>query len=100
MAGVRVDFVVSGANPTTDYQLTNSAGQVIFVYAGDTAGAGTITVSVGSLSDTVNADWIVATPYIEVTSPDDGAQFAIGTSTLITGRCFPARPRDASWPCS
>jgi RHS repeat-associated protein len=89
VAGVRVDVVVTGANPTRDFLITDAAGQVTFVYTGDNLGTDTISVSVGSINDTVTADWITATPFIEITSPDNGAQFAEGSTTLVTGRALP-----------
>ncbi len=57
VVGVRVDFAVTGVNPTTGFDNTDAAGQAHFCYTGANAGVDTITASVGTLSDTATKTW-------------------------------------------
>jgi hypothetical protein len=52
LAGVRVDFNVSGVNPTSGFQFTANSGVAQFCYTGTNGGIDTITASVGTLADT------------------------------------------------
>lgn len=62
LEGVRVDFTVSGVNPTTGFATTNASGVAVFCYIGSNPGNDTITGSVGSLSDTAAKTWTTSTP--------------------------------------
>jgi hypothetical protein len=57
LTGVRVDFAVTGANPTSGFALTDSSGHASFCYSGANSGDDVITASVGSLSDTAAKTW-------------------------------------------
>ncbi len=43
VVGVRMDFAVSGVNPTSGFAVTDTAGRAEFCYSGTTAGVDTIT---------------------------------------------------------
>jgi IgGFc binding protein/Bacterial Ig-like domain (group 1) len=57
LADIRVDFGVTGANPTTGFAFTNASGDAQFCYTGTNAGDDTITGTVGALSDTATKTW-------------------------------------------
>ena len=57
VAGVRVDFSVTGSNPGSGFANTNASGVAPFCYTGTMAGSDTITASVGTLSDTATKTW-------------------------------------------
>src|SRR5262249_38041705 len=52
VAGVRVDFSVSGANTASGFATTETDGTAPFCYTGTSTGTDTITASVGTVSDT------------------------------------------------
>jgi IgGFc binding protein/Divergent InlB B-repeat domain/Bacterial Ig-like domain (group 1) len=54
---IRVDFGVTGANPTTGFAFTNASGEAQFCYTGTNAGDDTIVGTVGTLSDTAAKTW-------------------------------------------
>lgn len=58
VVGVRVDFNVTGANPTAGFGLTDSNGQARFCYTGANPGTDSIVASVGSISDTATKTWV------------------------------------------
>jgi hypothetical protein len=55
--GVRVDFNVTGANPTAGFDDTDVNGQAQFCYTGTTAGTDMIVASVGTISDDAQKTW-------------------------------------------
>jgi Bacterial Ig-like domain (group 1) len=62
VAGQRVDFRVTGSNPTTGSSITNAAGEAMFCYVGMTAGADTIVASRGTLSASATKFWEAPPP--------------------------------------
>jgi hypothetical protein len=76
--GVRVDFNVTGANPTAGFANTAANGQAQFCYTGQHSGQDTITAAVGDISDTATKNWTgeganippVADPQ-SVSTPED-----------------------------
>jgi hypothetical protein len=59
---VRVDFTVTGANPTSGFANTNASGVAEFCYTGANEGSDTITGAVGTLSDTASKTWTTTPP--------------------------------------
>jgi hypothetical protein len=57
VVGVRVDFTVTGANPTAGFANTDANGQAEFCYTGENAGQDSITASVGSIADEASKTW-------------------------------------------
>src|SRR5262249_7847603 len=57
VAGVRVDFTVTGVNPTAGFANTASNGQAQFCYTGTSGGVDTVTGAVGTISDTATVNW-------------------------------------------
>jgi hypothetical protein len=78
VGAVRVDFTVTGANPTSGFVNAAANGQAQFCYTGTVVGADTITAAVGSILGTATVNWSPA-----VTSPGTFAP-APGTSTTAT----------------
>ncbi len=56
---VRVDFTVSGPNPSSGYVFTDSSGNAVYCWQGVFVGQDTVQAHVGSLSDTGTMDWLV-----------------------------------------
>jgi hypothetical protein len=57
VAGVRVAFNVTGANPTAGFGTTDNDGNAPFCYTGKNVGQDIITASVGTISDTASKIW-------------------------------------------
>jgi IgGFc binding protein/Bacterial Ig-like domain (group 1)/HYR domain/Secretion system C-terminal sorting domain len=57
VAGVRVDFVVTGANPQSSFSNTNASGIATYCYTGLNVGADNITATIGSVSDAATFNW-------------------------------------------
>ena len=62
VVGVRVDFTVTGVNPTTGFTNTAADGTAQFCYTGTNTGDDTITATVGSVSDTATESWTSVPP--------------------------------------
>jgi hypothetical protein len=67
--GVRVDFVVSGANTANGFSTTNAQGQAQFCYTGTNTGNDNIVASVGALSDDATKEWVGNGPPPDTTPP-------------------------------
>ena len=67
LAGIRVDYLISGANPGAGFAFTNVSGIAQYCYTGTNVGYDTIIGSTGSLSDTVLKIWQSALP-VELSS--------------------------------
>jgi hypothetical protein len=57
VAGVRVDFNVTGVNPTSGFTNTNASGVAQFCFTGNNPGNGNIMASIGALSDASTFTW-------------------------------------------
>ena len=69
VAGAFIQFVVSGANPTSSTAFTDFNGEATFIYHGDTVGQDSITASGGLVtSNTVVVDW-TPVPNLVVSDP-------------------------------
>lgn len=90
VAGVRVDFTVTGPNSSnTGFAFTNATGIANFCYTGLVAGSDAIVASIGSLSDNASFIWTaVATDSTLVLTP------ATGTAQIINNRCWNAILKD------
>lgn len=58
VAGVRVAFSVSGANPSMGVVVTAENGQAQFCYSGVHLGTDTLVASVGTMTDTATKVWV------------------------------------------
>lgn len=56
--GVRVDFVVEGANPGSGFATSDASGVAEFCYEGLSPGSDTITATVSGISDVATRTWI------------------------------------------
>ena len=72
VVGVRVDFVVTGANPTSGSVNTGADGKARFCYTGTNEGDDSITGSVGALSDEVDKTWVDEGGAIEGSMAGEG----------------------------
>jgi len=68
VSGVRVDFLISGANPGAGFAFTNAAGIAQYCYTGTVVGKDTIIGSTGNLVDTVFKTWIDDPLPVELSS--------------------------------
>jgi IgGFc binding protein/Big-like domain-containing protein len=71
--GARVDFAVTGANPSTGFGYTAADGSVEFSWIGAQAGADTVTATTGTLTATATVTWLANTsnqPPIVHAGPD------------------------------
>jgi hypothetical protein len=66
--GVRVDFTVAGANPTSGSVTADSNGEARFCYTGNNLGEDTIQAAVGGISGTARNTWVAQLPQ-PVTPP-------------------------------
>jgi uncharacterized repeat protein (TIGR01451 family) len=57
VVGVRVDFTVTGVNPTSGFANTDASGQASFCYTGTNPGADSIEAAVGTITDTAAKQW-------------------------------------------
>lgn len=57
VVGVRVDFTVTGVNPTTGFANTAADGTAQFCYTGTNVGDDSIKAAVGTISDTAAKHW-------------------------------------------
>jgi IgGFc binding protein/PKD domain-containing protein len=88
VAGVRVDFFVTGANPNTGFGNTATDGTAIHCYTGTNGGTDNIRASVGTVTDTATKIWTTNTnraPTADANGPyevDEGGSVALdGTGT-------------------
>ena len=87
LAGVRVDFTVTGVNPTTGFAHTNALGVAEFCYTGANAGSDTINGSVGTISDTVSKTWTTGPPPsadLSITKADSPDPVTVGSELTYT----------------
>lgn len=57
LAGIRVDFAVTGTHTMGGFTFSDALGKAEFCYTGNTVGTDAITASVGNLSDTAAKIW-------------------------------------------
>jgi uncharacterized repeat protein (TIGR01451 family) len=78
LAGVRVDFRVTGVNSTTGFESSNASGVARFCYTGTNAGDDTITATVGTLSDTATKRWVLDQANLSITKSDAPDPVSVG----------------------
>ncbi|MBV8063853.1 MAG: IgGFc-binding protein [Nevskia sp.] len=83
LASIRVDFTITGANPTTGFATTDTTGNASFCYTGANAGSDSVTATVGDKSDTATVTWTSVTVTMAFTpGPGGGAAAPPGTIYL------------------
>jgi hypothetical protein len=70
--GARIDFTVTGTNPTSGFAFTDSAGSAQFCYSGASAGGDTVQAAAGALSATASVTWSSGTTPPKPTSTTYG----------------------------
>jgi hypothetical protein len=66
VVGVRVDFAVTGANPSTGTGITDTNGVASYTYTGTAGGQDTVEASVGSLADQSIVTWKLVGTIVNV----------------------------------
>jgi hypothetical protein len=89
VSGVRVDFTVTGVNPTSGFAYSATNGTAQFCYSGTTAGTDTEQAAVGSVtSNMATIDWTSLPPTTTTTSlsggGQSGASISVPPSTAVT----------------
>ncbi|MCB0204052.1 MAG: Ig-like domain-containing protein, partial [Anaerolineae bacterium] len=94
VAGVRVDFAVTGVHNVTGNAYTNSAGEAGFCYHGTVVGHDTIRATIGTLSTTASVTWIQPTPTNTPTPTPTATATPLPTATppLATPTATPDFP--------
>ena len=87
VAGVRVDFAVTGPNGAAGFDVTDAQGKATFRYAGTVAGTDTVTATVVGFTDSSTVLWsaAVAPPTVAFDSPPAGTTFPAGSVVVVTG---------------
>lgn len=87
LAGIRVDFDVSGVNPQRGFGFSDVNGLVEFSYTGSRDGRDIVTASVGPLLDDSIVDWRsnAVAPQVYVAAPIDGSSITAGATLVASG---------------
>jgi hypothetical protein len=83
VSGVRVDFAVTGVNPTTGFETTGESGQATFCYTGTNPGSDTITGTVGTVYGTAQKTWEEAPTVTTVALAPKTATNTVGTQHCV-----------------
>jgi hypothetical protein len=103
VAGIRVDFDVTGTHPGSGFGNTDAAGNAGHCYTGVAAGSDSIKAAAGTLSDTATVTWtstvgktatrLVADPAVvrilpglKLYFPKLGATLKTGTGSAVSGK--------------
>ncbi len=98
LAGIRVDFNITGANSNSGFVFTDGTGNGEFCYTGTNVGMDTITASVGGISNTATKEWTsVAMARCDVDADSDVDRNDIGLimAARNTSASGADDPRDA-----
>jgi IgGFc binding protein/Ca-dependent carbohydrate-binding module xylan-binding/Bacterial Ig-like domain (group 1)/Putative Ig domain/PKD domain len=89
--GVRVEFLVTGSNPTQGYSFSDSTGRAVFQLTGTRIGSDTVTATAAGRTQSASLFWSTALPEIEIQSPTANESVSVGQRVLV-GRALPAIP--------
>ena len=98
LAGIRVDFAVTGTHTMGDFKFSDALGKAEFCYTGNTVGTDAITASVGNLSDTAAKIWTnVQVPRCDVNGDNivNKTDINLIMAAKNTPASSPTDPRDA-----
>jgi hypothetical protein len=86
LPGVRVDFLVTGANTAEGPVFAGPEGKATFCYAGANAGEDSITGSVGKISGSATKTWVntLAVADVTITPPTETA--TVGSEECVTAK--------------
>lgn len=84
LTGIRVDFSITGVNPTTGFATTDATGTATFCYTGQNPGSDSVTATVGNKSDTGTVLWGGATVTMSF-APGPGGGTAAPPGTIYLG---------------
>ncbi|RYD83692.1 MAG: T9SS type A sorting domain-containing protein [Sphingobacteriales bacterium] len=94
VAGIRVDFAVSGANNTGGFATTDANGEATFCYTGDNGGNDDIDITTGSLSASATAYFAPCSVDITETHVDQVCGVPGSIDLTVNGA---ASPYTISW---
>lgn len=97
--GIRVDFVVSGANANNGFVFTNTLGNAEYCYTGLSIGLDNIVASVGNLNATATMQWTDANGPMLCDADDDRDIDRMDLRIISRSRgqiALPNDPRDAN----
>ena len=95
LSGVRINFMVTGANPITGFAYTDDNGVAVFTYSGQISGNDLVTATVDGVPTkfaTTNVTWSTFSPTISITSPANNAAEPSGSNIVISGIATPGNP--------
>jgi uncharacterized repeat protein (TIGR01451 family) len=84
LAGVRVDFTVTGANPQTGFAFANASGVAQFCYTGTNEGEDTIEAKSGTKSDTATKTWSNKRADLSLSKSDSPDPVGVGQTLTYT----------------
>jgi hypothetical protein len=97
--GIRVDFVVTGANTNNGFVFTNVQGNGEYCYTGTITGLDTIVASVGNVNATATMEWTDSGGPMLCDADDDGDIDRLDLRVISRARgqvALPNDPRDAN----
>ncbi len=91
LSGVRVEFAVTGKNPTHGFSFTDATGRATFQFSGAVAGTDSVTATAAGRTQAASVVWSVSLPTIVIQSPTAGENLPFGKRVLV-GTARPAVP--------
>lgn len=87
VAGVRVDFTVAGANPSSGFAYSDGNGQAVYTVTGAVGGTDTVIATVSGLTGQGSIRWKSSAlpPTVTVTDPAGGSSFTADTDVTLSG---------------
>ena len=91
LRGVRVEFSVSGTNPTHGFSFTDATGRASFQFTGARTGTDTVSATAAGKTQTASITWSASLPTVTIQSPSPSENLPIG-KRLLVGSARPAVP--------
>jgi RHS repeat-associated protein len=92
VAGVRVDFVVSGSHPAQGFAYTDAHGQAVYAVVATTTGSDVVTATQGGRSATASVSWGSTPPSVSIDTPPVGTVLPAGLRALVSGVAVAGSP--------
>ena len=91
LRGVRVEFAVTGNNPTHGFSFTDSSGRASFQFTGSRTGTDLVTATAAGKTQTASVVWSASLPTIAIQSPVPMENLPVGKRVLV-GTARPTVP--------
>ena len=91
LRGVRVEFSVTGTNPTNGFSFTDASGRASFQFTGSRTGTDTVSATAAGRTQTASITWSVSLPTVTIQSPSPSETLPLG-NRLLVGSARPAVP--------